>query len=78
MGPHLTPVGQLLLLCGLAGMILGVLLTLGGLHQLAHRGEYEPTAPPTVEPDSKPADDDTAEFKPVYARESRPPQRGRW
>jgi hypothetical protein len=75
---YLTPVQQFLLLCGLAGLILGVLSTLAGLHLLAHRGEYEPTAPPTVEPDDKPADDDTVEFKPVYVRESRPTQRGRW
>jgi hypothetical protein len=62
-----TPLQELLLLAGLAGLIFGVLLTLAGLHALAHRGEYEPPAPPA-------ADDDTAEFAPVQAR----PVRGRW
>jgi hypothetical protein len=56
----MTPLQQLLLLCGLAGLVLGVLLTLAGLHQLAHRGEYQPTAPPE-------AGDDTAAF---YVRRS--------
>jgi hypothetical protein len=64
----LSPLQQALLLCGLAGLILGVLLTLAGLHQLAHRGEYDPAPPPG-------ADDDTAEFAPVQAE---PPARGRW
>jgi hypothetical protein len=71
----LTPLQQLLLLCGMAGIVLGVLLTLSGLHLVAHQGEYEPTAPPTVQPDDEPADDDTAEFQPVYAREPRPARR---
>jgi hypothetical protein len=84
---YLTPLQQLLLLCGMAGLVLGVLLTLSGLHLVAHQGEYQPVAPPTVQPADKSAgepdkpaapDDDTAEFEPVYARESRPTQRGRW
>lgn len=33
----LTPLQQFLLLCGLAGFVLGVLLVLVGLHELAHR-----------------------------------------
>jgi hypothetical protein len=73
---YLTPLQQLLLLCGMAGLVLGVLLTLSGLHLVAHQGEYQPTAPPTVEPDDQPvADDDTAEFTPVHIRESRPARR---
>jgi hypothetical protein len=33
----LTPLQQFLLLCGLAGIVLGFLLVLAGLHELAHR-----------------------------------------
>jgi hypothetical protein len=33
----LTPLQQLLLLCGLAGLVFGFLLVLNGLHELAHR-----------------------------------------
>jgi hypothetical protein len=38
-GPRLdlTPLQQFLLLCGLAGIVLGFLLVLAGLHELAHR-----------------------------------------
>lgn len=72
----LTPLQQLLLLCGMAGLILGALSVLAGLHLVAHHGEYQPPAPPTAEPNDKPAaDDDTAEFQPVHVRESRPARR---
>jgi hypothetical protein len=33
----LTPLQQLLLLCGCAGLVFGFLLVLAGLHELAHR-----------------------------------------
>jgi hypothetical protein len=61
----MSPFQQALLLCGLAGLVLGVLLTLAGLHELSHRGQYEAQSPPE-------AGDDTAEFEPVA-----PPARGR-
>jgi hypothetical protein len=43
----LTPLQQALLLAGLFGLVLGVLLTLAGLHELSHRGQYQP---PEIEP----------------------------
>jgi hypothetical protein len=64
----LTPLQELLLLAGCAGLVLGVLATLAGLHELSHRGQYEPPAPPE-------ADDDTAEMEPIATRS---PVRGRW
>jgi hypothetical protein len=41
----MTPIQQALLLAGLFGLVLGVLLTLAGLHELSHRGQYEPPEP---------------------------------
>lgn len=66
----MTPLQQALLLCGLAGMILGVLLTLAGLHELSHRTRMAGY-------DFEPADDDTAEFETVGGAELTRPPRGR-
>jgi hypothetical protein len=61
----MSPLTQALLLCGLAGMVLGVLLTLAGLHELSHR-TWQTTWDP-FEGDELPSDT------------SEPPSvRGRW
>jgi hypothetical protein len=69
----LTPLQQALLLCGLAGLVLGVLLTLAGLHELSHRIRMADSD------HAEAADDDTAEFEVIGGAEAtRPARRGRW
>ena len=55
----LSPLQQALLLAALFGLVLGVLLTLAGLHELSHRGQYQPSEPSEIEP---------AESRPVRGR----------
>jgi hypothetical protein len=52
-------------------MILGVLLTLAGLHELSHRTRMAGY-------DQEPADDDTAEFETIGGAEVTRPPRRRW
>ena len=66
----LTPLQEALLLAGAAGILLGALTVLAALHELSHRGQYEPPAPPE-------AGDDTAEMEPIVPLAPRP-VRGRW
>ncbi len=51
---HLTPLQQLLLLCGLAGLILGALSTLAGLHLVAHGASTSPRPRPPSSPTTSP------------------------